>query len=366
MESERRREPGPDPARVTVAVCNFQGEQHLPPCLEALLAQTLPADEILVVDNASTDASERLVRERFPCVRWIAMGANAGPCPARNTALRAARNRWVLLVDNDAVLAPDALERLVGAARDRPGAALLQPRSVFASEPERVHYDGGGCHYLGLISLRNFHVPLAAAEGNGTLAVDVAVSVVLLADRELVLEAGGFDASYFILFEDLDLSYRLRLAGRTILSVEEALVHHRGGTAGISFRGPGTYPRRRAFLHSRNRWIFLLKCYRWRTLLAAGPGLLLYELAWALFCLASGGFGGWLAGKLDFARQLPDTLRKRVLVARTRVLRDRDLLVGGPLTISAQLRSRDGQSRSLRWLDACLRGWWTLARRLSG
>ncbi len=366
MPEARPDDPRAGPERVTVAVCNFQGEKHLPPCLEALLGQTLAADEILVVDNASTDGSERLVRERFPKLRWIAMGENAGPGPARNAGLRAARNRWGLLVDNDAVLRPDTLEKLVAAARERPGAALLQPRSVFASEPGRVHYDGGACHYVGLISLRNFHVPLAEAEGSGTLAVDGAVSVVLLADREVVLEAGGFDASYFILFEDLDLSYRLRLLGKTILSVEDALVDHRGGTAGISFRGPSAYPRRRAFLHSRNRWIFLLKCYRWRTLIVAGPGLLLYELVWALFCLASGGFGGWVAGKVDFTRKIPATLRERQRVQDTRRLRDRDLLVGGPLTISGQLRDRGGRAAALRWLDASLRLWWKLVRTLAG
>jgi GT2 family glycosyltransferase len=335
---------------VTAAVCNFQGEQHLPPCLQALLDQTRPPDAIVVYDNASTDGSERIVRERFPGVRWVAMGANDGPCAARNRALEEAPGSWVLLVDNDAVLAPDVLERLLAAARERPDAALLQPRSVFDSDPSVVHYDGGRFHYVGLFSLRNFGVPLERAEGRGVEAVDGAVSVVLLAAREAVLAAGAFDARYFVLFEDLDLSWRLRLSGESILSVEDAQVRHRGGTAGISWRGPGGYPRRRAFLHSRNRWLFLLEGLRWRTLLVALPGLVLYELE----------------GKRGFLRELRPALAKRARVQATRRLRDRDLLVGGPLTVSPQLRGPGRPPLALRVLDALLAGWWSIARHLAG
>ena len=69
--------------------------------------------------------------------------------------------------------------------------------------------------------------------------VDCAVAVALLLDRDAVFAAGGYDESFFILFEDLDLSFRLRALGHRILSVEDAIVLHKGGTPGISFReGP--------------------------------------------------------------------------------------------------------------------------------
>jgi GT2 family glycosyltransferase len=345
---------------ISVVVCNYQGAEHLPPCLEAIAAQTLAPDEVLLVDNASTDGSREVVREHFPDVRVIEMQANRGPCPARNRGLREARNRLVLLVDNDAVLAPDALEKLVAAMR--PGVALVQPRSVFAAEPERVHYDGGAFHYAGLFSLRNFGRPLAEAVGSGVVEVDGAVSVVLLADRGPLLDAGGFDETFFILFEDLDLSYRLRLAGHTILSVEDALVQHRAGTAGTSYREQERYPARRAFLHSRNRWLYLVKCYRLRTLLLALPALLVYELVWLLFTLRSGHLLRYLHGKLAFLHALPGTLVQRRAVQRSRKRPDRELLVGGPLTVNPQLED----SAAVRALDRLLSGWWRLVRGLAG
>jgi GT2 family glycosyltransferase len=226
-----------------------------------------------------------------------------------------------------------------------------------------VHYDGGRFHYAGLYSLRNFGVPLERAEGRGVLAVDGAVSVALLADRDLVLAAGGFDPRFFILFEDLDLSYRLRLEGRTILSVEEALVRHRGGTPGISHRAPTGYPRQRTFLHSRNRWIFLLKNYRVATLLAALPGLLLYELAALVFALTSGHLGAYARGKLELLQGLGATLAARETIQQRRRLTDRELLVGGPLTLHASLGQR---SLAAAGLDRGLSLWWRLAHALAG
>ncbi|MCC6406054.1 MAG: glycosyltransferase family 2 protein [Planctomycetes bacterium] len=356
------RAPADPFARITAVVVNYNGAEHLPPCLEGLALQGPRIDRVLVVDNASTDGSPALVAQRFPAATVIELGENRGPCPARNAGLRAASTEWVLLVDNDAVLTEGVLEKLIVAARSRPDVALVQPRSVFATEATRVHYDGGELHYVGLFALRNFYVPLAEARGVGTLEVGGAVSVALLVRRELVLALGGFDERYFILFEDLDLSFRLRAAGHAILSVEDALVLHRGGTPGISFRKAASYPRSRAFFHSRNRWYFLDANYRRRTLALAAPGLLLYELVWLAFCLKDRTLGGWLEGKVAF---LKDGAGRRAARERTRAVRrvgDRELLVGGPLTIAPQLSRRGFAAAVLQFLDGALALWWKLVR----
>lgn len=347
---------------ISVAVCNYNGREHLPPCLGALAAQTRAIDEVFVVDNASTDDSREFVAREFAHARWIALATNDGPCAARNVGLREARNEWVLLVDNDAVLEPDVLAKLERAALERPEAVVLQPRSVVASEPDVVHYDGGHLHYCGLFSLRNFFVPLQRAEGRGVVEVDGVVSVVLLVRRSVLQDFGGFDARYFILFEDLDLSLRLRMAGRVLLSVEDAVCHHRGGTPGISYRGRSEYPERRAFLHSRNRFVHLYKNHSGRALLFGAPGIALYELVWALFTLRSGTFGGYCRGKWAFVRQLGALRDARRDVQTRRVVRDRDLLVGGPLTIAPQLRGGLGFTL-LRGLDVVLSAWWSCVRR---
>jgi hypothetical protein len=345
---------------IAAAVCNYNGREHLPHCLAALAAQSLPPSEIWLFDNASTDGSVAWVREHHPRVKVVELGANRGPCPARNAALERLESEWVLLLDNDAVLEPEALAELAACAARHPSAALVQPRSVFFDEPDRVHYDGGDFHYCGLFALRHFGARLADLGPAEQREVAGAVAVALLARRAVLLELGGFDAGYFILFEDLDLSYRLSLVGQRIFSAERALCRHRGGTGGISFRS-GSYPLRRSALHSRNRWRFLLKCLRARTLLVAAPGLVLYELADFGFAARSGNLVGWIQGKVQLARSLGEILRARRAVQRDRSARDRDLLVGGPLTPHPKLRGR--ASRALSALLAC---WWKLTRPLAG
>lgn len=346
--------------QISVVVVNYNGAAYLAECLGAVRALRGPVGEVIVVDNASTDASRELVAREFPDVRVIALPANEGPSPARNAGMRAARNRWVLALDNDAVVAPDVLEQLLAARA--PGVVLVQPRSVFGAEPARVHYDGGAFHYAGLIVLRNFYAPLASAEGSGVVDVDCAVSVALLVDRETVLALGGYDARYFILFEDLDLSYRLRARGRRIVSVSGALVRHLGGTPGISFREGPSYPKSRVFLHARNRWMFLARNYSARTLFVAAPGLALYELASFAFALLAGAPGEWWRGKREACARWSELRREHAADARERTVGDGTLLRGGPLTLTPAVAASGARKLAWHVLDLALRAWWVVGR----
>lgn len=350
--------------KVSVVVCNYNGEQHLPACLESVRTLGARVDEVLVVDNASTDGSLALIRSGFPEVEVIELERNGGPCVARNLGMVRARNRWVLALDNDAAPRADALDGLAVALEAHEDAVAAQTRNVFFSEPTRVHYDGAEFHYVGLLSLRNFYRPLAEAAGEGVLPASGLIAVAILLDRDRVLECGGYDESFFILFEDYDLALRLRIAGHALLQVEDAICLHRGGTAGVSFRSGG-YPRSRAFYHSRNRWILLVKNYCWRTLLVALPGILVYEAVWTLFTIREGHFRANLAGKVSFLFNLRETLRSRTQVQEKRAMRDRDLLVPGPLTFSPELLGKPMARRIVRGLDRLLSTWWRLARVLS-
>lgn len=349
---------------ISVVVVNYNGEVYLDECLASVASLVGSIDEVIVVDNASTDRSVAVLAERHPTVRVLAMGRNDGPAPARNAGMRAARHRWVLALDNDAVCTPDMLHKLVRAAEDHERVAIVQPRSVFYTDRARVHYDGGSFHYAGLIALRNFYRPLDEAEGVRVVPVDCAVAVALLVDRDALLEAGGYDEDYFILFEDLDLSFRLRALEFTILSVEDAIVLHKGGTPGISYREGPSYPGSRVFFHSRNRWLFLVKDYRAWTLVVASPGLVAYEIVWFCFAAASGGLMPWVRGKLAFVRLLPSTLARRRAFQSRRRVGDRALLVGGPLTVTPAVMRSAWKRTLLAVLDRGLGTWWSIGRRI--
>ena len=340
----------PLPRAISVVVVNYQGANYLKRCLDALAVQSLAPDEILVVDNASSDGSERIAADFGAPVRLIQAGENLGPAEARNLGIKAARHAWVLALDNDCYVEPDTLEQLVEAAISDPAVALVQPRSLFASDPQSVHYDGGALHHVGLFSLRNWYAPLgkALASDHGPLQpLDGAIALCLLVDRERILALGGFDPTYFILFEDLDISYRVRSAGLKILSVPAATVLHDEGTPGVSFRSGTRYPAQRFFLHARNRPLYLLKNYSLRALILTLPSQVIYEVAYFALALRHRGLVSWAQGKLAALRLIPKTLGKRAKVQALRTVGDRQLLVGGPLTLTPDAGGGRWAARSL-------------------
>ena len=359
------RKKGQQIGPVSAVICNFNGELYLEGCIRALQRMTPGVAEIIVVDNASTDGSLEVVRQLFPEVKLLALAKNGGPCVARNVGVRAAQHRFVLAVDNDAVLLEDTLGKLIVALMDRPDAVAAQPRSVYFDDLDKVHYNGGKFHYAGLYALRNFSVPMSQAKGSGVLDVDGLIAICILMDSKAFHEVGGYDEDFFILFEDLDLSMRLRIAGHRLISVEDALVRHKGGTPGISFRG-AAYPKFRSYYHSRNRWLLLYKNYRLRTLIASLPGILLYEVAWFLFTIKLGHVRAHIAGKLAFFQALKTTRSLRRKVQDSRNVRDRDLLVGGPLTLSPQLVEKPLAAQLARALDSVLRWLWSGLRWIDG
>lgn len=344
---------------VTLAITNWNGAAFLDDCLDAALALRGDVAEVLVVDNASTDDSVARIRRRAPRVRLVELGRNDGPCPARNRGLQEARTRWVLQLDSDVILAPDTLERLWPETAAL-GVVLVQPRAVLASDPSVVHYDGGRFHYVGMMCLDNL---LVRAPAGPPEDVDAVISMCLLADREAVLAAGGYDPAFFILFEDHDLSYRLRARGLRLRRVPQAAVLHREGTAGLSFRpGAPAYPGRRAFLHARNRSYLVLKNYGWPALLASLPGRCAYGVLYAVFAWKRGVGGDWLRGRVDLLRLLPSAWRHRRALRGARVVGDRALLRDDDLTVSPVVGRSPFEARLEKAFNVALRGLWRATR----
>jgi GT2 family glycosyltransferase len=110
--------------RVSVGVVNHDGESYLDRTLRAVARLGPDVDDVLLVDSGSGDRGPALVRERFPRVRLIELGANLGPGAARNRAIREAAHDRILLIDNDVEPEPEAAARLSAALDAHPNAVL--------------------------------------------------------------------------------------------------------------------------------------------------------------------------------------------------------------------------------------------------
>lgn len=214
--------------RVHVIIVNFDGGALLERSLSALEGQTLPPQRITVVDNASRDRSAHGLEARHPRVEVLRQAENVGFAAANNLAVRSGDDaEWVALLNPDAFPEPEWLERLVAAAAQNPGHSFFASRLVAANTPDRL--DGTGDIYTASgLAWRRHHGRPTAGTAMSREEVFSPCAAAALYRRDAYLEAGGFDEGYFCFFEDIDLAFRLRLAGHRCLYVPDAVVHHVG------------------------------------------------------------------------------------------------------------------------------------------
>lgn len=196
---------------MTLYVPCFNAPEHLARCIAGARAQTHPADEILVVDDGSSDDSARIA-ESFAGVRVIRHERNRGLSAARNTAFHAARNEWVAALDADCVAQPRWLETLVtrAARGDIAGAGGRLVETVQNSLGDRWRRQ----HLAQDWGMRASDEP-GFLFGNNTLL-----------RRSAVLAVGGYDERLRTNGEDVDISGKLRAAGHKLSYQPEAEVHH--------------------------------------------------------------------------------------------------------------------------------------------
>jgi len=224
-------------ASVAVIIVNHDGGRHLPRCLGCLAEQSLLPDRIVVVDNASRDGSFGAARRAAAAdgrladrVLFHEVGRNIGFAAANNLAVGMCDEEFVALVNPDAFPAPGWLAALVAAARRHPEAASFGSRQWLDGRPGVLDGVGDVYHVSGL-SWRDGHGCPPTADDAEDREIFSACAAAALYRRAAFLEAGGFDEDFFCYFEDVDLGFRLRLAGHAARYVADAAVFHVGGTA---------------------------------------------------------------------------------------------------------------------------------------
>lgn len=227
---------------VSLVVVAYNSSGVLPGLLESLPEAAGPlVVQVTVVDNASQDASRtRRIAEEHGAA-FIGLETNLGYGGGANAGVRSLSSpgRRVLVCNADLVFRPGAIERLVSTAERHTGAGALGPRilnrdgSIYPSarrSPSLV--DGVGHALLGRVAPQNpwsvrYRGPAAAS--TGPRPTDWLSGACLLLETSLFLELGGFDESYFMYFEDVDLGDRVRAAGLVNLYVPESEILHIGG-----------------------------------------------------------------------------------------------------------------------------------------
>lgn len=326
------------PPAVSVIIVTFNSMPLVARTMAALSAQTMRDFEVIVLDNASAQGPPTLLDD--PRFRLVQAPANLGFAGGNNLAAREARGEWLALLNPDAFPEPDWLANLLAAARSHPDVAMAGSLQLDAADLTQLDGAGDCYHAFGIAWRGLFGQPRTLAPATGEAFGPCAAAA--LYRRDVFEALGGFDEDFFCYHEDVDLAFRMRLAGwRCVQSAEAVVAHVGSATTGRSSDFS-------VFHGVRNRMWTFVKDMPLPLLLLLAPA----HAAASLFLLArsarSGTFRPTSRGMAAGLAGLPRMWRKRAQVQASRKADLRTLTKAFTWSI-ARLRRRDHDVQP--WID---------------
>lgn len=318
--------PGAPAPTVAACVVTYESAVSIVPCLEALLAQRRPADELLVIDNASSDGSADLVAERFPQVRLVRNRENVGLCAALNAALRETSADLFLTLNPDVFLDPAFLAQAVQPFAD-PGVGAVQGKVLATTLAEGTCPTIRTIDTTGLVlrrSRRNFERGQGEPDRGQydapgeVFGADACAGLYRRAMFDDVAVAGEvFDEAFFAYREIVDLHWRACVHGWRTAYEPSAVAYH------LRRFSPATrsqVPRRLRRMSLRNRYLLVAKNDTIKAVARDLPWIVAFEAGALAYLVARE--PRLLAGYWDALRALPAAWRRRRLFRSGRPVDD--------------------------------------------
>jgi GT2 family glycosyltransferase len=229
----------PSDVILSVVIISFNTCEMTLACLASVFEQTQTPFEVIVVDNASTDGSAKAIAEMFPQVRLLAETRNHGFAPAHDIAVPLTSGEWLLLLNPDTIVLEGALDKLLAFAQQRPSAGIWGGRTVFADKSlnpascwNRMTLWSTICRTMGLSGLFPRSMVFNSEAIGGWLRdsereVDVVTGCLFLIQRATWDRLGGFERTFTMYGEEVDLCLRARKIGvRPRITPDATIVHY--------------------------------------------------------------------------------------------------------------------------------------------
>jgi GT2 family glycosyltransferase len=314
--------------QVSVIIVNLNGKNWLARCIPSVLRSSYPRSklEIVLVDNGSTDGSVSFARSLLEAghvnFKIVANANNRGWSPANNQGAAVASGELLVFLSNDMEVAKKWLREIAKVFREKPKAGVVQCNSL--SLWDRKTLDSS-MNYLDCFGFAYGYAPQQTP-----CRVFFAEGMAFAIKRKVFAEIGGFDDYFFMEYDDIDLCWRVHLAGHEIYFAPRAVVYHaRGGTVGSNY-----FKRRHKNVtrYVRNQYATLFKCCRLGNFIKAFAVVSMVQHAKAMYFIAQGEFKlayATLKGCFEFFRDVRVIWEKRKFVqAEVRKVSDRQIMRG--------------------------------------
>jgi hypothetical protein len=320
-----------DAPKVAIIYLSYNSRDYIDPVADSIAALNYPDDalEFIIVDNNSTDGSQKYIRENIvtragddlPEVMFFPKDDNPGFAGGNNLAIEHALLEgfdYVYLLNMDAKLHPDAIKEVVDMAESSEDIGSVQSFMKLWKDPDTVNSTGGMTHFLGFGYVRDNGSPVSEVTVEDGAEVSYASGAAVLFKADVLREVGDLEEFYFMYHDDLELGLRIRLAGYKNVFAKKSVAYH-DYEFGRSIK--------KLFWMEKNRWLVLLSHLRWPTLFLLAPFLVGLEIALIPLSI----IGGWWKQKLfvyiDFFK--PETwkhiFKKRKRSKIIREVTDREL-----------------------------------------
>lgn len=265
--------------KISIIIVTYNSKSYINNCLDTV-KQELDLDcEVIIIDNASTDGTPEFIQVSYPWIKLTVNKMNLGFAPACNQGGNLASGQFLVFLNPDTEVIPGWLLNLIKPLVDNSLIGLTTSKILLQSDPTKINTCGLNLHFTGLSFFNGFK---ENSSSFSKLQVVASVSGASFAIRsDLWRELKGFDETFFMYFEETDLSWRAQLHGYTSICTPESIICHTYNPR------PGNF---RIYYSERNRWIMLIKNWRLSTILIIFPGLLLAEFSeWIFLVMRSKG-----------------------------------------------------------------------------
>ncbi len=308
--------------KITIVIVTYNARQYLPDCLSSLAAQDYPKElvNIIVVDNHSTDSTVGYIRERYPLIKVIENRRNAGFAEANNQGWFLAEKKkadYLVLLNQDTIVAPNWLLRLVKTAESSKKIAMVQPKLMLYPEKDLINSFGNCLHYLSF----GFTDQYRKKDDNRDTRpreITYASGAACLIKMSALKKTGLFDSRLFMYHEDADLGWKMRLAGFKVMIDPLAVVFHKYNFSKAKYK---------FYYMERNRLVVSLQNYKLATLIVFFPMFLFMEAGIIFFSIKNGWFKEKMRGYGWIFLHLPSILAHRLRIQfKIRKVKDREIL----------------------------------------
>lgn len=249
-------------AKLAVIILNWNGKEMMRRFLPSVVKYTCaPEVRVVVADNGSTDGSLSWLQSEYPGIDIVALDKNYGFAEGYNLAIARMEEPFVLLLNSDVEVTEGWWQPLLAFMEENPNAGAVQPKILSYNDRERFEHAGAagglidklGYPYCRGRVLSKVEEDRGQYDSPAPVEVAWASGAALLVRRDAYEQAGGLDKDFFAHMEEIDLCWRLRLAGYGIYAMTQSKVYHLGGGA-LPYGNP-----RKTYLNFRNNLLMLYK-----------------------------------------------------------------------------------------------------------